>query len=195
MSNALYLSSSRLMLPASLKGKNLFGCHTEMIPWTADFATSVAWRGGMLRVMMPGGKCAWFDAVALSAYEECPAPVQEDRRRYLRRRRFNVPSAARLAPRPPNAYSPELVYTSSTISLAHPSEPFIVSFLRLSPPPQTQGWVHNAADLKKKLHFCGGGVENYFFSRLRPGSQTIIPLLPSTVHCSIPGERPSSCSY
>ena len=100
---------------------------------------------------------------------------------------FNIPSASRLAPRPPNAYSPELVHTNGTSSLTCPSEPFIVSFLRLSPPPQTQGWVHNAADLKKKLHFCGGGVENYFFSRLRPIPQTMIPLLPSTVQCSIPG--------
>ena len=39
-------SSSRLMLPASLKGnRKLFGRRTETIPWTADFATSVAGRG------------------------------------------------------------------------------------------------------------------------------------------------------
>ena len=36
--------SSRLMLSASLKGKKLLRCHTEMIPWTAEFATSVAGR-------------------------------------------------------------------------------------------------------------------------------------------------------
>ena len=78
-----------LLLDATsiLKGKKLLRCHTEMIPWTADFATSVAWRGGILRVMIPGGECAWFDAVVLSAYKECPAPDEEDRRRYLQRRR------------------------------------------------------------------------------------------------------------
>ena len=101
--------SSRLMLPASLKGKKLMRCHTEMMPWTAEFATSVAGRGGILRVMIPRGECAWFDAVAMRAYKECPAQDQEDRRRYLRRRCFDVLSAFRLAPRPPSAYSPELV--------------------------------------------------------------------------------------
>ena len=36
--------SSCLMLSASLKGNKLLRCHTEMIPWTAEFATSVAGR-------------------------------------------------------------------------------------------------------------------------------------------------------
>ena len=67
------------MPSASLNGKKLLRCHTEMIPWTAEFATSVAGRRGMLRIMMPGGECAWFDAVALSAYKESPGQDQEDR--------------------------------------------------------------------------------------------------------------------
>ena len=45
------------MLPASLKGKKLLRCHTEMIPWTAEFVTSVAGRGGMMRVMIRGVHC------------------------------------------------------------------------------------------------------------------------------------------
>jgi hypothetical protein len=46
-------------------------------------------EGGMLRVMIPEGEWAWFDAVVLNAYKECPAQDQVDRRRYLRgRRRF-----------------------------------------------------------------------------------------------------------
>ncbi|KIJ95042.1 hypothetical protein K443DRAFT_109436, partial [Laccaria amethystina LaAM-08-1] len=102
--NVLYLPFHCFMLPASLKGKKPLRCHTEMMPWTAEFATSVAGRGGMLRVMIPGGECVWFDAVVLNAYKECPSQDQEDRRRYLRRR--HVFSAFRLAPRPPNPYSP-----------------------------------------------------------------------------------------
>ena len=46
------------------------------------FATSMA-RGGMLRVMVPGGECARFHAVVLNAYKECPVLDQEDGRRYL----------------------------------------------------------------------------------------------------------------
>ena len=57
------------MLPASLKTKLVF-------------VTSMA-RGGMLRVSIPGGECARFDAVILDAYKECPVLDQEDRRRYL----------------------------------------------------------------------------------------------------------------
>ena len=68
-----------------LKEKNLFERRAEMIPWTADFATSVAWRGGILKIMLPGRR--WFNAVALSAYKECPAQDEEDRRRYRRQRR------------------------------------------------------------------------------------------------------------
>ena len=59
------------MLPASLKTK-------------LAFATSMA-IGGMLRVMIPGGECAPFDAVVLNAYMECLALYQEDRRHYLLR--------------------------------------------------------------------------------------------------------------
>ena len=56
--------------------------------------------------------------------------------------------------------------------LTCPSQPFIASFLRLSPPfPQTEGRVHNPADFKMGLHLFVGGVENYFFSRLRPRRQ------------------------
>ena len=61
--------------------------HKEMIPWTPEFATSVAGRCGTLRVMISGGDCACFDLVVLNAYKECPAQDQEDRRRHLRRRR------------------------------------------------------------------------------------------------------------
>ena len=62
-------STSCCMLPASLKTK-------------LAFVTSMA-RGGMLRVSIPGGECARFDAVILDAYKECPVLDQEDRRRYL----------------------------------------------------------------------------------------------------------------
>ena len=53
------------------------------------------------------------------------------------------------------------------------------------PLPQTQGRVHNLADF-----FVG--VENYVFSRLRPGRQVTTPLLPSMIQCSIPAEQPLS---
>ena len=78
--------SSCLTLSASLKRKKLLRCHMEMIPWTPEFVTSVAGRGGTLRVMIRGGECACFDTVVLNAYKECPAQDQEDKRRYLRRR-------------------------------------------------------------------------------------------------------------
>ena len=138
-----------LMLPASLKGKKLLRCHTEMI-----LRLRRAWRG-MLRVMIPGGECTWFDAEALTAYQECPAQDQEDRRCYRRRRRcFQCslcistcpPSAQLLQPRTRSVY---LTFTNSTSSPTYPSQPFVISFLRLSPPlPQTQGWVHDSADSK-----------------------------------------------
>ena len=168
---------------------------------TAEFAT-VAGRGGMLRVMILGGECALFDAVALRAYKECPAPDQEDRRRYLRQRskRFLCistcpPSTQPLRPTAPNLFSlfnvqkqykfPHLpsppLHHFVSAPLSSTCQPFIISFVRLPPPlPQTQEWVHNSADFKTKLHFSGG-VENYFFTCLRPGRRTMSPLLPSTV--------------
>ena len=82
--------SSCFMLPASLKTK-------------LAFSTSMA-RGGMLKVVTPGGERAWFDVVLLNAYKECSALVQEDRDDT-----FCVSSASRLSTRPPNAYSAELV--------------------------------------------------------------------------------------
>ena len=78
------------MLPASLKTK-------------LALSTSMT-RGGLLKVVTPGGECAWFDAVVLNAYKECSALDQEDRDDT-----FNVPSASRLSTHPPNAYSAELV--------------------------------------------------------------------------------------
>ena len=61
-------------------------------------------RGGMLKVVTPGGERAWFDAVVLNAYKECSALDQEDRDDT-----FNVLTASRLSNHPPNAYSAELV--------------------------------------------------------------------------------------
>ena len=70
----------------------------------------MAGRVGILKVMILGGERAWFDAVVLNAYKECPAQDREDRRRYpRRRRRFRRSLRFDLPPRPPNAYSPELV--------------------------------------------------------------------------------------
>ena len=57
-------------------------CRMEMIPWTVEFATTMARRGGMLTVMILGGECARFDVVVLDVYKECPALDQEDRGRY-----------------------------------------------------------------------------------------------------------------
>ena len=70
-----------LMLSPSLKGKKLLRCHTEMIPWTADFATSVAG----VRAMILRRECASVGALVLNAYKECPVQDQEDRRHDLRR--------------------------------------------------------------------------------------------------------------
>ena len=83
-------SSSCFMLPASLKTKLVL-------------STSMA-RGRMLKVVTPGGECAWFDAVVLNAYKERSALDQEDRDDT-----FSVPSASRLPTHPPNAYSAKLV--------------------------------------------------------------------------------------
>ena len=123
----------------------------------------------MLRVMMPGGKFAWFDAVVLNAYKECPAPDQEDRKLYLRQclqRSLCIstcpPSTQHLQPRTRSACS---TLTNSTSSLIFPSQPFTIEFVRLSPPlpnpssfrsyasppqTQTQGWVHNSADFLRR---------------------------------------------
>ena len=66
-------------------------------------STSIA-RGRMLKVVTPGGECAWFDTVVLNAYKECSALVQEDRDDT-----FCVSSASRLSTQTPNAYSAELI--------------------------------------------------------------------------------------
>ena len=86
----MFSTSSCFTLPASLKTK-------------LALSTSMT-RGGMLKVVTPGGECAWFDAVVLNAYKECSALDQEDRDDT-----FNVPSASRLSTHAPNAYSSELV--------------------------------------------------------------------------------------
>ena len=78
------------MLPASLKTK-------------LALSTSMA-RGGMLKVVAPGGERAWFDAVVLIAYKECSALDHEDGGDT-----FSVLSASRLPTHPPNAYSAKLV--------------------------------------------------------------------------------------
>ena len=80
----------------------------------------------------------------------------------------------------PHLPSPPLHHLVSA-PLSSPCQPFIISSLRLPPPlPQTQEWVHDWADFKKKLHLCEG-IENCFFTCLRPGRQTMSPLLPSMV--------------
>jgi hypothetical protein len=82
MPDVLYLPLL-LLYALSVRQKKLLRCHSNMILWTADFATSVARRGGMPRIMIPGGECARFDAVVLNAYKECPALDQDDRRHHL----------------------------------------------------------------------------------------------------------------
>ena len=73
----------------------------------------------------------------------------------------------------PPVHPTTLVYLTftkcHTSSLTYLSHPFITSFLHLSPPlSQTQGWVHDSADFKKKLHSFVG-VENYVFCHLHSG--------------------------
>ena len=49
---------------------------------------------------------------------------------------------------------PELVHKHDVQEVTYPSQPFITLFLRLSPPPQTQGRVRNPADFKIAF-LCG----------------------------------------
>jgi hypothetical protein len=112
---------SCLMLPASLIGKELLRCHTEMIPWTAEFATSVVGRGGMRRVMIWGGKCARFDAVVLNAYKGCLAQDQEDRERYLRP--FQCSLCISTCPPSTHAYSPDSRILSDYLTFTFPHLP------------------------------------------------------------------------
>ena len=86
----------------------------------------------MLRVMIPRGERAWFDAVALSAYKECPAQDQEDRRRYPRRRqRFQCSLYILTCPPSTQCLQPELVwsiYRSQTIQVPSSTQPTPSSF-------------------------------------------------------------------
>ena len=119
--------------------------------------------------------------------------------------RLAAPSTQRLQPRTRSVCS---TFTNSTSPLIYPAHPFIIHFCASllpmptlhhfvpAPLPTSSSdwpWVHNLADFKKKLYFSWG-VENYF-SRLRPGCQTMSSLLPSTVQYSIPAGRPSSCWF
>ena len=86
------------MLPASLKGKKLLRCCTEIIPWTAEFATSVV-RGRILRAMILEGEGAWFDEVVLNALRSALRKIRETED-VIDDDVFNVLSASRFASPP-----------------------------------------------------------------------------------------------
>jgi hypothetical protein len=152
----------------------------------------------MLRVMIPGGGCARFDAVALNAYKGCPALDQQAGDLiYDDDDVFNVLSASRLAPCPPNAYSPKLVqnqlsnvHACRTSFLTYPSQPFITCscasphlFLRLKDESTIR-------PISKRN--CISLWASRTTSSVAPGRQMTSPLLPSTVQYSIPAEQPST---
>ena len=85
-------SSSCFMLLASLKTK-------------LALSTSMA-RGGMLKVVTPGGERAWFDAVVLNAYKERSALDQEDGRHF--QRSLGIPTShprTHATPTAPNSFN------------------------------------------------------------------------------------------
>ena len=59
----LYLPILLLYAISILERDEAVQLHTEMIPRTVEFVTSMARMGGMLTVMIPRAECAWLDAV------------------------------------------------------------------------------------------------------------------------------------
>lgn len=79
-SGAKYSLISVVLLDSTIEREGTVKMPYGHVLWTAEFATSVAGRGGMLGVMIPGGECSRFASLVLNAYKG----------RYLRRRRFRT---------------------------------------------------------------------------------------------------------
>ena len=102
--------SSYFLLPASLKGKKLLRCHTEITPWTAEFPTGVVRIRGMLEPSEHGlMQWSWTHIWSALCKTRKSGDVIHDDDDI-----FNILSAPELASCPPNAYSSKLVYLMFT---------------------------------------------------------------------------------